>query len=269
MSTVILNDKIFRAIDSIYTEDYVSYLMACESLPGNPYNIHVETFGDVIATLYPEDPHFNHVFKLSSDSIDCLPRINSFYKRHNATYWVTLNPRDFSEKVSKYLIKHGLQPAGYHTKFIRRPSRTRLTSTPGIKVNRVSSNNLEYAVETSLEGFGAPKKAWKRLKPRLRLHLDLPNTHWFYATFKGEPAATGILYKKDKFALLSSAQTRPSLRGRGCHIALINRRIRLAEEIGCKFIVGAADFGTPSFRNMLRAGLQIAYTEVWWQGVPR
>ena len=29
MSTVVLNDTLFRAIDTIYTEDYVSYLTAC------------------------------------------------------------------------------------------------------------------------------------------------------------------------------------------------------------------------------------------------
>jgi hypothetical protein len=235
MSTIVLNDKIFQAIDSIYTESHVSYLTTCEALHGNPYNIRIKKFGDVIATLYPEDPHFNHVFNLSTESIECLPRINSFYKRHKANYWITLNPRDFSDKVSKYLIKHGLQPAGYHTKFIRRPARTRLTSTPRIKVNRVNANNLESVVETSLEGFGAPKKAWKRLKPRMRLLLDLPNTHWFYATFKGDPAATGILYKKGQFALLSGAETRPAFRGRGCHNIFTNTYSFQAPEFYSKF----------------------------------
>lgn len=238
-------------------------------MPGNPYNIHVKTFGDVTATLYPEDAHFNHVFNLRTESIDCLPRIHNFYKRHNAYFWITLNPRDFSDKVSQYLLKHGLQPAGYHTKFIGRPSRARLTKTAGVKVYRVSVNTLDRAVETSLEGSGVPEKGWKRLQPLLRIYLDLPDTHWYLATLKGKPAATGNLYVSDKFALLSGAQTRPSFRGKGCHAALINQRIRLAEEMGCQYIVGAADFGTPSFRNMLRSGLQIAYTEVWWQGYPR
>ena len=265
---MILNEDLFRSIDTIYTENYLSYLRACASLSGNPYDIHIKTFGDVIATVYPEDPHFNHVFNLSERTIDRLTQIKGFYKQHHLSFWITMNPIDFTVKVSQSFIKQNFYPAGYHTKFIGRPTQAKMISTPGIRTYRVKAKNLERAVETSLEGIGVPKKAWEQQKPRIRLHLEIPETYWFYAKVDGIAAGTGFSYIKNNFAYLAGAHTRQTFRGRGCQTALINRRIKLAEELGCEFIVGAADFGTTSFRNMLRSGLQIAYTEVWWQGMP-
>lgn len=268
MTPIILNEELVRDIDDIYTDYYITFVTACVSRHGNPDKVRLEMFGDVIATLFPGDPHFNHVFKLNEERIGHLPQIVDFYKGHQALFWVTMNPFDFSTKVSSDLIKYGLHPAGYHTKFIGTSTETESHASPSISVEGVTEKTLESAVETALEGSGVPRKEWGRQAPYVRILHQIPQIHWFLASADEKPAGTGALYVRDRLAYLSSAETRPSFRRMGCHTALINRRLRLAAELGYELVVGAADFGTSSFRNLMRAGLQIAYTEAWWIKYP-
>jgi hypothetical protein len=56
----------------------------------------------------------------------------------------------------------------------------------------------------------------------------------------------------------------PRLRGKGCHLALVQHRLKVAHTLGCEWIQAGASFGSASFRNRQRAGLRLAYIESGW-----
>jgi hypothetical protein len=66
--------------------------------------------------------------------------------------------------------------------------------------------------------------------------------------------------------LLADAATRPELRGRGCHTAMIHHRIVQAEKRRCDLVTSFVEFGSTSHLNLERAGLRVAYTKsMWWK----
>ena len=53
-------------------------------------------------------------------------------------------------------------------------------------------------------------------------------------------------------------------RGKDVQTALLQKRIQVAIEKGAKYVTSEAAFGSPSHRNMERAGLKLAYTKALW-----
>jgi len=86
----------------------------------------------------------------------------------------------------------------------------------------------------------------------------------FIARWRGEPTAVAAMEVRDGIASLQHGGTPPAFRCHGCHLALIHHRLHAAQQLGCTFVIGGAAFNSPSFRNQLRARLQIAYIESTW-----
>jgi GNAT superfamily N-acetyltransferase len=61
-------------------------------------------------------------------------------------------------------------------------------------------------------------------------------------------------------ASLFADATLPSQRGRGIQSALIQHRLAAGRAAGCKLAMAAVQPGSPSHRNYVRAGFQVAYT---------
>jgi GNAT superfamily N-acetyltransferase len=85
--------------------------------------------------------------------------------------------------------------------------------------------------------------------------------------------ACGAMRIHEGIAQLGIAATHPLLRGRGCHLALLHRRIRDAAEAGCHTLFADVHEpldGLPSTarRNLLRAGFEEAYVRPNWESPP-
>ena len=89
--------------------------------------------------------------------------------------------------------------------------------------------------------------------------------HRFLARLNGEPAAVATLRAREGVASLGGGATIPRLRGTGCHLALVRHRLDVAYMLGCTLVIGAANFGSGSFRNQQRVGLRLAYIESGWR----
>ena len=90
------------------------------------------------------------------------------------------------------------------------------------------------------------------------------NWHHFMAFDGEQPVATGAFFKSGEFAWIDFAATLNDYRGRGAQSALLQRRVEVAHESGCKWLVVETaeerpDHPAPSFRNMVRNGFKIAY----------
>jgi hypothetical protein len=94
-----------------------------------------------------------------------------------------------------------------------------------------------------------------------------------YAAFDGdEPVAAALLFVHEGVGAMAGAGTLPTHRRRGAQGALMARRIRDGLAMGCRAFVSetfeeTAETPNPSFRNMLRAGFELAYRRrnyVWF-----
>lgn len=86
-----------------------------------------------------------------------------------------------------------------------------------------------------------------------------------YMAFDGEsPVATGAFFVAEDHAWIGFAATLPEYRNRGAQRALLARRIRDAERLGCGTLVVEAAEETdekrsPSLNNLLAFGFRVAY----------
>ena len=94
---------------------------------------------------------------------------------------------------------------------------------------------------------------------------DDPGVTCFLAQAGGEPAAAAALLVHERVGFLATASTRPGSRRRGLQAALIAARMRAAGDAGCDVVSALAEFGSPSQRNLERAGLAVAYTPAVWR----
>ena len=91
-----------------------------------------------------------------------------------------------------------------------------------------------------------------------------PGALHFVVSCDGGPAGTGSINVHDGIAWLRGGAVLARWRGRGCHAALVQHRLHVADTLGCTLVMGGADYGSGSFRNQQRAGLQLAYVESGW-----
>ena len=77
----------------------------------------------------------------------------------------------------------------------------------------------------------------------------------------GEPAACGSLEVADGVGWVGGAATVPAFRGRGLQAALLDHRLRLAEELGCDLVAASALPAGVSARNLSRSDFSLAYTQ--------
>jgi hypothetical protein len=78
------------------------------------------------------------------------------------------------------------------------------------------------------------------------------------------PAAIAAMFVQGGYAWFDMAGTLSEYRGRGAQGALLQRRIRDAARMGCRWIVvetaeETPERSAPSYRNTLRSGFQVAY----------
>ena len=101
-------------------------------------------------------------------------------------------------------------------------------------------------------------------------HLVMSRTYkrpgWFHYLVKesGKPVAAASLFVCGKYASLAIGGRLPEARGKGVQNALIARRINDAYKEGCEYIIVETSHDTdenpsPSFRNMMRNGFELAY----------
>jgi hypothetical protein len=108
--------------------------------------------------------------------------------------------------------------------------------------------------------FGMPRQ----LEPWIASTIGRPGWHHYLALDGADPVATGALFVYGDIGWLGIAGTLPSARRRGAQGALMVRRLKDGQRLGCRWFVTETGQETPerpnpSFHNMLRVGFTVAY----------
>jgi len=239
-------------------------LVAPDESPGGADQPEVRRFGGTYASRAKGGRPSNKVFLFSEADLGHLDAILDFYESENLEPTFYLSPMRFTRAVGQALAKAGFcQQEFEQAIFYREVGGTSYAIPAEVSIERVSKSNAEEYVQTMAAGFEWPEE-WRdfAIKGTLReLNFDSLN---FLARWNGEPAAVASLGQRRGIASFAGGAVIPSFRCRGIHRALIEYRLRLPEALSAKFLTGGANYGTPSFRNQLRAGFKLAYVESAW-----
>jgi len=135
-----------------------------------------------------------------------------------------------------------------------------VTSANGVSVAEVgaeAADNFRSIVGTAYE---MPEL----VKADLVSTVGHPGWH-YYMSFDGErPIAGAAMFVDGDGAWFGVAGTAADARNRGAQSALLARRLADAKRLGCSWMTAETwpdipDRPSPSYRNMLRAGLRVAY----------
>jgi GNAT superfamily N-acetyltransferase len=177
--------------------------------------------------------------------------------------YVSVAPDARPPELAAWLQAHGLTPGYGWTKFVRHatdPPEAQTTLT----IERVENGSAFGAAAAG--GFEVPDlfRDWLARLP------SRDGWHCFVAFEATDPAGAGALYVTGKIGWLGIGATVPAHRGKGAQSALIAKRIEAAAELGCEVVVSETGKpidgrAGPSYRNLMRAGLEPVYVRPSFQ----
>ncbi len=178
-------------------------------------------------------------------------------------YCVPLIPGARPAQLPFWLKARGFTPAFSVAVFARDASAPNPVSGD-IRVERVSLQDAGAFARINAEAFGQnPSSAWYAAM------IGQPNFHAYIAYDGDAPVGTGLLAVAGNMGWLASGATLPEARGRGVQAAMIARRVRDAIAFGCSWLtVETREPPDPSYRNVERAGFQLAYALPYYVRVP-
>lgn len=239
--------------------------------PGNPMGTQTWQRAGIYATkvpFVPTSPQMNRVFGME-DSTD-LEEILEFYGATQQPCWIEV-PAFASSSFTSALIQHGFRPE-YHTSVLASelPRSVSLArhAMDEITFETIGADAQPSVVASFLDtlnlGFGQSQDTLSRVRRNQSFWPTVSHWRLFLARCNGIPAGGGVLTIQDRYGYLAAASVLPEYRRRGVQQALIELRIRQAEQESCTVVLGQADFASSSQCNMQRRGLNLIYTKAVW-----
>jgi ribosomal protein S18 acetylase RimI-like enzyme len=224
----------------------------------------LERVGAAVVVVDPSRPDLdfvNRVYGMWPEDADRVDEIAARYREKGVRGWLELAPCDRFEQLANALSAAGAAHIGYHTVLYGAASERPLPALVEVE----SAPDPERFADVLLRGHGVPEGARVRDRASVARWGELETWRLYLAHVDGEPAGAALLSLEDEIGYLANASTLPEYRRRGVQTALIARRIVDAVAAGCEAVCSGATFGSPSQRNLQRAGLQVAYTKAVWR----
>jgi GNAT superfamily N-acetyltransferase len=244
-----------QAIVGGYTRTRLEIIAA---RPGNPMGAECRQFDGAVALRAPGFPgsQFNRAYGFCDAQIDDIPALIDWYAA-GAGGCFDLAAGQPIAKTARLLADAGYALTGFHATLAGPIDLPNATPAAGVEVRRVESE-ADLAVFADvyhrgwgISGFRVPMGPW----------LTAPGWRLYLATIEGKPAGAAILYLSDDDAYLADGAVDPNVRRRGVHRALLDRRVDEARTAGARRVYSGADVLSASYRNQLRKGLVLIYTE--------
>ena len=241
-----------------------SRLRALQALAENPMQVQMKKFGSATAfsSKIIAGPAFNTVKGITNT--DELDEIISYYQSLQIPCRFEITPAQGTAELFQYLSQKGFYQSSFHTALYSIPREDPSLLPANISVRQLKENEFHIFADIYVRGFNMPSFTKDGVRQNNEILYNKPGWHFFIAKFQNTPASIGVLYINNGVASLAASATLPEFQRKGCHTALIQKRIETAIEFNCKLIVGQARFGSSSQNNMERAHMKIAYTKSIW-----
>jgi ribosomal protein S18 acetylase RimI-like enzyme len=223
----------------------------------------LERFGAAIAAVDPsraELDFVNRVYGLWPEDAEHVSAIAGFYRERGVRAWLEVAPATGFGRLAKALTEAHASQIGFHSML---HGHATTNSVKEIEIERAV--DPEVFADLLLRGHGVPEGARTRDRASVARWAEIDGWRLYIGRIDGEPAGAALLSIDDDLGYLANASTLPEYRRRGVQSALIAARVADARDAGCDAVSSQAEFGSPSQRNLERAGLQVAYTKAVWR----
>ncbi|KEK23200.1 acetyltransferase [Bacillus gaemokensis] len=241
-------------------------LLAVQTMKGNPMQIEIRHFGAAMAfsSKIISGPAFNTVKGITFTSTMEIDEIISYYKTLGIPCRFEIPPAHASPELFHYLHEKGFYQSDFHTALYGLPKSYPTLHSQEFSIRKLEEDEFDIFADIYIRGFGMPEFTREGVCQNNQVLFDKPGWHFYIATIANIPAGIGVLYMNQGIASLTASATLPDFQRRGCHTLLIQKRIHTAFESHCTLLVGQARFGSVSQNNMVRCGMNIAYTKSIW-----
>lgn len=265
MSTIITS-KTAQEIENAEIHMLSSRLALLQAMDGNPMQVQVKKFGSATAfsSKVIAGPAFNTVKGVTFINTDEIDAIISYYHSLQIPCRFEITPAQGTAKLFQYLSEKGFYQSSFHTALYSKPKEDPSLLPSNISVRKLKENEFDIFADVYVRGFNMPSFTKDGVRQNNEILYNKPGWHFFIAEVQSTPASIGVLYINKGVASLAASATLPEFQRKGCHTALIQKRIETAIESNCHLIVGQARFGSGSQNNMERAHMKIAYTKSIW-----
>ncbi len=265
-----LTDDVRDRIAQCATAFHVRRLELLRDVHGNRCDVQVRRFGaGVVATAaagLPGIDWMQHVMGLAPGDERLVPEIAAWYHQLGVRPRFEIAPADDFLPLAAALSHAGARQTGFIDALwahAAMPSETAPSEVDVCIVEPGSDDATRFA-RVLLGGHGVPDDAPTEHWTAVARWSDEPGWCCYLASVDGKAMGAAALAVDDGVGYLASASTLRAGRRRGCQHALIHRRLHDAAAAGCELAVSLATPGTTSHRNLERAGLGVAHTEVLW-----
>ncbi|MDR2994530.1 MAG: GNAT family N-acetyltransferase [Bacillus cereus] len=243
-----------------------SRLVLLQATSGNPMQIQMKKFGNATAfsSKIIAGPAFNTVKGTTFTNTDEIDEIISYYQSLQIPCRFEITPAQGTTELFQYLSQKGFYQSGFHTALYSIPKEDSSLLPSKITVRKLKENEFDIFADIYVRGFNMPSFTKDGVRQNNEILYNKPGWHFFIAEVQNTPASIGVLYIHKGIASLAASATLPEFQRKGCHTALIQKRIKTAIESHCNLLVGQARFGSGSQNNMERAHMKIAYTKSIW-----
>lgn len=196
-----------------------------------------------------------------------LDKIEAFFKKHNAPVFHEVSPMAEMSLIN-LLNERGYQPLELTSVMFQSlaENELNLSLNPNIKTRTIETGEEEIWARTSAGGWATEAEGLADFMFNFgQISANCEGGFPFLAELDDKPISAGMLFIYDDIALLGGASTIPEGRRQGGQIALLDARLKLAAEKGCKIAMMCALPGSQSQRNAEKNGFRIAYTRTKWQ----
>ena len=262
----ILTHDFARRIEKAHVEFIAQRIGGIELQPGNPFAVQVVRRGEAVAFLVAklQVDWMNTIHLLSETDLNKIPELADIYRKAGIKFRAEILPGDLTSRIAEALTDLGMRQADFHAAVYGASVESPAGLKDGLQIDEVREEDFTLFLDTILAGINFPNAMRAGAKQNMRHWIEQRNWRLYLARIDGSPAAAAVLSIRDGIGYLAAASTLPEHRSKGCHEALIRRRLTDANLLGCPLVAGQCVYGSASHRNMQRCGLRLAYTKAIW-----
>ncbi|HDR7599174.1 GNAT family N-acetyltransferase [Bacillus mycoides] len=265
MSTI-MTVNTAQEIENAEIDMLSSRLEALQEISGNPMQVQMKKFESATAfsSKIIAGPAFNTVKGITFTNTDEIDEIIAYYQSLQIPCRFEITPAQGTTELFQYLSQKGFYQSSFHTALYSLPREDSSLLPSNISVRQLKENEFDIFADIYVRGFNMPSFTKNGVRQNNEILYNKPGWHFFIAEVQNTPASIGVLYINKGVSSLTASATLPEFQRKGCHTALIQKRIETALASNCNLIVGQARFGSGSQNNMERAHIKIAYTKSIW-----
>lgn len=254
-----------RALHRAYADKTESFFSGLKQIAGDPHQVKVRNFGSTRTFIARGHDWSNRVTLNGGESFELIEEILSYYDEHQEKCHIEWNPAvcyrpdSWNDELGHYLTDRGFRQGGFRCVW-HRLTTPNINSLPSeIDIRRFGPDEVDHFIDILSEMEKKNVQEVSELRHSVAFGEGSTQWHHYIGYFNQIPCCTATLFENGDIGCLDWGHTLPEFRGRGCHKALIDRRVLDAHNAGCEQVFAVTDFNIPSASNLQRAGFQLAY----------